>query len=176
MNIRSLQREAHAIAREKGWYDQNWTFGDFIALVHSELSKALEEYRRGCRVICGTQPPEGEPQPPNVPLDRTFDLLFDHDKPVGVAAKLAGVVIRAADTVEHYGHDLSKLLPLQWIPLRPPEDFGDWIAQAHWQASDALCVAYLYETMPSVIYALFEAMHRTMYGIWSAGEAGEAAA
>ena len=45
MDLKALQREAHAIAREKGWWDEPRTFGDLIALVHSGLSEALEAYR-----------------------------------------------------------------------------------------------------------------------------------
>ena len=48
MDLKALQKEAHAIAREKGWWDEPRTFGDLIALVHSELSEALEVYR-----VCG---------------------------------------------------------------------------------------------------------------------------
>ena len=33
------------IARDHGWWDTERTFGDCIALVHSELSEALEAYR-----------------------------------------------------------------------------------------------------------------------------------
>ena len=75
---------------------------------------------------------------------------------MGLAAKLAGLVIRAASTAEHYHHDLSKSLPFQWVPLRQPEGFGDWTAQAHWQASDALSTAYRYDTMPPIVHALAE--------------------
>ena len=46
MNLRDLQKEAHAIAKEKGCWDQERSFGERIALVHSKLSKALEAYRR----------------------------------------------------------------------------------------------------------------------------------
>ena len=41
MDLKALQREAHAIAKDHGWWDEERTFGDLIALVHSELSEAL---------------------------------------------------------------------------------------------------------------------------------------
>ena len=47
MDIGSLQKEAHAIALSKGWWDQERTFGDYIAEVHAALSRALEAYRKG---------------------------------------------------------------------------------------------------------------------------------
>ena len=44
--MRSLQAEVGKNAREHGWWDgEERTFGELIALAHSELSEALEEYR-----------------------------------------------------------------------------------------------------------------------------------
>lgn len=40
-------REVHATAREKGWWDKERNDGECIALMHSELSEALEGLRRG---------------------------------------------------------------------------------------------------------------------------------
>lgn len=37
----------HAMAREKGWWDQARNEGELIALMHSELSEALEGLRHG---------------------------------------------------------------------------------------------------------------------------------
>lgn len=45
--IRKLGERIYDIAFQHGWYDESRTFGDRIALCHSELSEALEEHRNG---------------------------------------------------------------------------------------------------------------------------------
>ena len=40
-------QKAHATAIEKGWWDKNRSDGECIALMHSELSEALESQRHG---------------------------------------------------------------------------------------------------------------------------------
>ena len=106
MNLAELQKEAHAIARDRGWYDTERTFGDYIALIHSELSEALEAYREhGLEPWTEIKTHKIEPPPP--PWDRK---AFTHDtrlKPCGVPSELADVVIRVADMAEHYGIDLE---------------------------------------------------------------------
>ena len=44
--IADLIEECHRIAREKGWWDTDRNDGELIALMHSELSEALEAMRR----------------------------------------------------------------------------------------------------------------------------------
>ena len=44
-NIQS--QKAHTTAIEKGWWDKNRSDGECIALMHSELSEALESQRHG---------------------------------------------------------------------------------------------------------------------------------
>ena len=106
MDLKALQREAHAIAKDHGWWDEPRTFGDCIALVHSELSEALEAYR-----VCGI-----------------VDCPHEHTEGAGVAAELADVVIRVADMAEWYEWKLPKR---QLLAFDPNESFGEHIVSAH---------------------------------------------
>ncbi len=109
MKLADLQREAHAIAKEHGWWDEERTFGDLIALVHSELSEALEAYR-----VCGI-----------------VDCPHEHTEGAGVASELADMVIRVADMAEFY----RVRFPWQSEPYKPAShrdmSFGEWITTCH---------------------------------------------
>ena len=121
MNLKQLQREAHAVAREKGWWDQERSFGDLIALVHSELSDALEAYRAPAW--------QGDLGWRWVPI-LDCEGQITGNKPVGVASELADVVVRVADTAEFYRWQLDALeLPEEWNET--PDTFGEWITAGH---------------------------------------------
>lgn len=45
MNLTDFAKEVHENARLHGWWNEECSFGEIIALCHSELSEALEEYR-----------------------------------------------------------------------------------------------------------------------------------
>lgn len=45
MTISELQQEVHQTAKEHGWWEEPPSFPEIIALIHSEASEALEEYR-----------------------------------------------------------------------------------------------------------------------------------
>ena len=123
MNLSELQREAHAIAKSKGWRDEERTFGNLIAEVHSKLSKALEAYREHGLEPWGLYPyidtPYDEPPP----------------KPEGVAYELADVVIRVADMAEYYGLDLAAIIQNLLEDTSPIDmsckTFGDWLSVCH---------------------------------------------
>ena len=111
MNLAELQHEAHAIAKDHGWWDTERTFGDLIALVHSELSEALEAYRRH---LPGTLV--------QFPKDGSLE---------GVPYELADVVIRVADMAEHYHWDLSGWEDADISHTIVDPTFGDWICLIH---------------------------------------------
>ena len=45
--INSLASKVHEIAEQKGWWEEDRNDGELIALMHSELSEALEGLRHG---------------------------------------------------------------------------------------------------------------------------------
>ena len=146
MNLAELQKEAHAIAKDHGWWDQERTFGDLIALVHSELSEALEAYREygDCYAY----------QKWEIWPDATYDVTeiwCAHETPdqgnykqkviglEGVPYELADVVIRVADMAEWYGYDLSIAEEKKPFDYFEPSvlTFGTWITMLHGWVADA---------------------------------------
>ena len=80
-------REIHANAKEHGWWDDERSMGDIVALCHSELSEALEADRAG------------EP------------MVWDNDgKPDGVAVEMADCMIRIMDWFGHVNMDLDEII------------------------------------------------------------------
>ena len=96
MDIKELQIASHAIAVSKGWWDEDRNIGELLALVHSEVSEALEEWRDNHPVT-----------------EIRWEGSDQFYKPIGFAMQLADVLIRVADLAVSDGIDLNEALKVK---------------------------------------------------------------
>jgi hypothetical protein len=121
MQIEDLIREAHETATSKGWWQMKpeRTFGDQIALMHSELSEALEEFRRPLRRMNG-EDFNAEPMALiwanlwGAPVRfNANDSDISQCKPEGIAIEFADVMIRIFDTCARYEIPLVEAIKIK---------------------------------------------------------------
>lgn len=109
MEINEMVKKAHENAVNHGFWNPPLDFGTAIALIHSELSEALEEEREG-RPMVWYKCNEADGVSTCAPQDET-DCLSK--KPEGVAVELADAVIRIADLCGHLGIDLDAAIRMK---------------------------------------------------------------
>lgn len=100
--IAKMTEEVCEWTKRKGWWNDGRTFGDMIALAHSELSEALEEFRDGHLDVYFPTP---------IGVDPIDGLIIV--KPEGASVEFADLFIRMLHTCAHYGWNLEELYELK---------------------------------------------------------------
>lgn len=92
MTLNDYAATIHLIAVKHGWWEKERNFGEMLALMHSEISEALEAHR--------------EHRP-------AFYIDSESQKPEGWAVELVDCMIRILDTLEETGLDIDKIMSLK---------------------------------------------------------------
>ncbi|CAM3319086.1 MULTISPECIES: nucleoside triphosphate pyrophosphohydrolase family protein [Paenibacillus] len=151
--ITNLVHEAHQNAVIKGWWEEERTLGELIALINSEVSEALEDFRNG-------ETPEHmwyERKAAGLVL-KSEKRKSTEDKPCGIPSELADIVIRIFDLTGHYGWEERLEQSVARMHLMPPgpnqvsveRPFAEnltiiqgWLTDAYRGASDTLTISFL---------------------------------
>lgn len=90
MKISELQYNCHENAMNHGWYKNPVNIPEKLALIHSEVSEALEDFRDG-----------------------KMELYISNGKPCGFPVELADIVIRCLDLAGYLAIDLESMIDLK---------------------------------------------------------------
>lgn len=88
--LNKLGKDAYDNAVAHGFYETPPSIPERLALIHSEVSEALEDFREG-----------------------RMGLQYDNTKPVGFDSELADIIIRVVDLAQYKGIDLDKAVAVK---------------------------------------------------------------
>ena len=114
-SLTELSKEIHQIAVEHGWWDDTPSFGEIVALCHSELSEALEEYRAGrplewYECLDSGEPCEGEKCETWDPYTNKCSYNRAWKKPEGIAVEMMDCLIRILDWAASNNIDVDDIV------------------------------------------------------------------
>ncbi len=129
--LKQMQQEGYEYSMAHGWYDVPRTWGEEMALLHSEASEALDAFRQWGLADVTLFECKHQEHEPGEPLE-----VVHLCKPEGVGSELADVLIRLLDTCQRHGYNIvDGLNGVGWTTaIYSNEDpFGDMINDLHGQ-------------------------------------------
>lgn len=118
----AVQKEIFDTAEQSGWHERDRELPEALALIHSEVSEALEAYRDGMEetanqyrykvadVVVDPAYEDGEYTYTTLPVMEDQEGNPILGKPEGVASELADVIIRVLDYSEQKGIDTIRVM------------------------------------------------------------------
>lgn len=115
MSLNELAKEIHENAVAHGWWEEERSFGEIVALCHSELSEALEEEREGRPCVWYMCMKNPHPSAHNCDMcpywhDDTCDVPNVELKPEGKAVEMMDCIIRILDWMGKEQLDVDMIL------------------------------------------------------------------
>jgi NTP pyrophosphatase (non-canonical NTP hydrolase) len=132
MNINEFAKEVHENAVEHGWWEKERGFAEVIALCHSELSEALEEYRNNRPQLyynCEYQDTRSKCPDKYDACQYGKNEGCNKAKPEGIAVELADCIIRILDYCGKENIDIEEVLRIkhEYNKTRPYKHGGKTI-------------------------------------------------
>ena len=163
MNLNKFAREVHANACAHGWWDEERDTAEIIALIHSEWSEALEEYRAGRPMVwyavnadcqmCGDRPVIYSE------ICETNNCDAGH-KPEGIAVELIDGCIRILDFAAHEKvslefREIEPLQPTLPILIADLHYYTSFVLNAIEKSGKIIAPSYISVWLGAAVYEAF---------------------
>lgn len=183
-----LAEKIHKNAIDHGWWETERSFGEIIALCHSELSEALEEYRNdrplawyacnpydifnGCKNM-----KHCENEVSNIGCTNITEFCrYKDSKPEGIAIELVDCVIRILDYFGHFNVNIDKFIKKSeyeyyYENYETKNEFGEFVTECHYFLSKAymykLCYNsyYVNDSLVKVILIIQKYIEKAGYNL-----------